>query len=247
MGRKVVPEYSSQLRNYLEHAETLQADHLEMCRYSGKDDRNYRKVVSEIRSTYLLITTTKIQESLRHWVKKNRSPAPSNGVSQLSGPDLQDQAGKAWLQSLWFPAINRRFETLGSPAEQTCHWLFDDANFQDWLNSRNQQRHQGLIWIKGKPGSGKSILMGEAFRRVIRRQEKASAPFQTAAFFFSGKGDELEHSVIGLFRCLVYQLCFKCPLLNQSFQEIWDAKTNTGCFMTSEDIAWQEAELQAAS
>ncbi|RBR15754.1 hypothetical protein FVER53590_25932 [Fusarium verticillioides] len=246
LGRKVVPEYSSLLGNYLEHAETLQADHLEMCRYSGKDDPNYRKVAGEIRSTYLAITTTKKQELLGHWVKKNRSPAPSIGASQHSRHDLHDQASKAWLQSLWFPAINRRFETLGSPAEQTCHWLFDDANFQDWLNSRNPERHQGLIWIKGKPGSGKSILMREAFRRVNRRQEKASDPFQTAAFFFSGKGDELEHSVAGLFRSLIYQLCFKCPLFKQSFQEIWDAKIKTGCFMTSEAIAWQEAELQVA-
>ncbi|SCO75796.1 uncharacterized protein FRV6_00008 [Fusarium oxysporum] len=246
LGKKVVPEYSSLLGNYREHAETLQADHLEMCRYSGKDDPNYRKVAGEIRPTYLSITTTDKQESPGYRGKNNYSPAPSVSVSQHSGHKFRDQASKAWLQSLWFPAINRRFETLGSPAEQTCNWLFDDENFQDWLNSRNQERNQGLIWIKGKPGSGKSMLMGEAFRRAARGQAKASAPSQTAAFFFSGKGDELEHSVAGLFRSLIYQLCSKYPLFMQSFQEIWDAKTKTGCFMASEAIAWQEAELQAA-
>lgn len=246
LGKKLVPEYSSLLGNHREHAETLQADHLEMCRYSAKDDPNYRKVVGEIRSTYLLITTTNKLESLGRWEEKNQSPAPSIGVSQCSRNDFQDHAGRAWLQSLWFPAINRRYETLGSPADQTCHWLFDDENFQDWLNGRNQERHQGLIWIKGKPGSGKSTLMGEAFRRATPRQAKASAPSQTAAFFFSGKGDELEHSVVGLFRSLIYQLCSKNPRFMQSFQEIRDAKTKTGCFMASETIAWQEAELKAA-
>ncbi|KAG4259265.1 hypothetical protein FPRO03_12941 [Fusarium proliferatum] len=246
LGKKVVPEYSSLLGNHREHAETLQADHLEMCRYSGKDDPNYRKVAGEIRSTYLLVTTTNKLESLGQWEERNNSPVPSVGVSQYSGHNFQNQAGKAWLQSLWFPAINRRYETLGSPADQTCHWLFDDENFHNWLNGRNQERYQGLIWIKGKPGSGKSMLMGEAFRRATRRQAEASTPSQTAAFFFSGKGDEPEHSVVGLFRSLIYQLCSKNALFMQSFQEICDAKTKTGCFMASEAIAWQEAELKAA-
>ncbi|CVL12480.1 uncharacterized protein FPRN_15076 [Fusarium proliferatum] len=246
LGKKVVPEYSSLLGNHREHAETLQADHLEMCRYSGKDDPNYRKVAGEIRSTYLLITTTNKLESLGRWGERNNSPVPSVGMSQYSGHDFQDQAGKAWLQSLWFPAINRRYETLGSPAEHTCHWLFGDENFHNWLNGRNQERYQGLIWIKGKPGSGKSMLMGEAFRRATQRQAKASAPSQTAAFFFSGKGDELEHSVFGLFRSLIYQLCSKNPIFMQSFQEICDTKTKTGCFMASEALTWQEAELKAA-
>ncbi|SCO58686.1 uncharacterized protein FFMR_15842 [Fusarium fujikuroi] len=246
LGKKVVPEYSSLLGNHREHAETLQADHLEMCRYSGKDDPNYRKVAGEIRSTYLLVTATNKLESLGRWEEKSQSPVPSVGASQYSRNDFQDQAGRAWLQSLWFPAINRRYESLGSPAEHTCHWLFDDENFHNWLHGRNQERYQGLIWIKGKPGSGKSMLMGEAFRRATRRQAEASTPSQTAAFFFSGKGDEPEHSVVGLFRSLIYQLCSKNALFMQSFQEICDAKTKTGCFMASETIAWQEAELKAA-
>ncbi|KAF5536867.1 hypothetical protein FMEXI_10162 [Fusarium mexicanum] len=246
LGKKVVPEYSSLIGNHQEHAETLQADHLEMCRYSGKDDPNYRKVAGEIRSTYLLITASKRQESTGHWVAKAYSPVPSVGVPQYPGDDFHNQASKICLQSLWFPAINRRYEALGSPAEQTCHWLSDNERFQDWLSRRNQEISQGLIWIYGKPGSGKSMLMGEAFRRVTQREEKASTPFQTAAFFFNGKGDELEHSTVGLFRSLIYQLCSKYPPFLQSFQDIWDAKVKTGCFMAPEAIAWQEAELKTA-
>ncbi|KAF5657827.1 nb-arc ankyrin domain-containing protein [Fusarium denticulatum] len=241
LGKKVVPEYSSLIGNHQEHAETLQADHLEMCRYSGKDDPNYRKVAGEILSTYLSITTSDRQESTGHY-----SPVPSVGVSQHVGDDFHSQASKVCLQSLWFPAISRRYETLGSPAEQTCHWLFDDENFQDWLSGRNKERHQGLIWIKGKPGSGKSMLMGEAFRRATQRQEKAPAPSQTAAFFFNGKGDELEHSAVGLFRSLIYQLCSKHPPFLYCFQDIWNTKVKTTCFTAPEHIAWHEAELKTA-
>ncbi|KAF5637157.1 hypothetical protein F52700_4894 [Fusarium sp. NRRL 52700] len=246
LGKKVVPEYSSLIGNHQEHAETLQADHLEMCRFSGKDDPNYRKVAGEIRSTYLLITTSNRQESTGHLEGKNNSQVLSVGVPQHLGDGTHNQASRFCLQSLWFPAINRRYETLGNPANHTCHWLFDNESFQDWLSGQNQERNQGLIWIKGKPGSGKSILMGEAFRRVTQRQEKAPAPSQTAAFFFNGKGDDLEHSVVGLFRSLIYQLCSKNSLFLQCFQKIWQTKAKTGCFMTSEAIGWQEAELEAA-
>ncbi|KAF5572881.1 hypothetical protein FPCIR_14158 [Fusarium pseudocircinatum] len=241
LGKKVVPEYSSLLGNHREHAETLQADHLEMCRYSEKDDPNYRKVAGEIRSSYISITTSNRQQSTGQY-----STVPSFDVSQHVENDSRNQASKVCLQSLWFPAINRRYETLGSPAEQTCQWLLDNEKFQDWLSGRNQERHQGLIWIKGKPGSGKSMLMAEVFRQATQRQDKASAPSQTAAFFFNGKGDELEHSVVGLFRSLIYQLCSENILFLQCFQDIWDAKVKTGCFMESGAIAWQEAELKIA-
>ncbi|KAF5987678.1 hypothetical protein FBULB1_1835 [Fusarium bulbicola] len=246
LGKKVVPEYSSLIGNHQEHAETLQADHLEMCRYSGKDDPNYRKVAGEIRSTYLSMTTSNRKESIGPLMGEIYSPVPSVSVHQYLEDDPHNQASKLCLQSLWFPAINRRYETLGSPAGQTCHWLFDNENFQDWLSGRNQERCPGLIWIKGKPGSGKSMLMGEAFRQATQRQEIASAPFQTAAFFFNGKGDKLEHSVIGLFRSLIYQLCSKYPPFQRCFQDIWDSKLKTGCSMESGAIAWQEAELKTA-
>ncbi|KAF5575081.1 uncharacterized protein FSUBG_13957 [Fusarium subglutinans] len=245
LGKKVVPEYSSLIGNHQEHAETLQADHLEMCRFSGKDDPNYRKVAGEIRSTYLSITTSNRQESIGHRGENNYSPVSSIDIPQYLRDNFHKQGSKLCLQSLWFPAINRRYETLGAPAEQTCHWLLDNENFRDWLSGRDQERHQGLIWIKGKPGSGKSMLMGEAFRRAAQRQEKAPAPSQTAAFFFNGKGDDLEHSVVGLFRSLIYQLCSKYPPFLQCFQDVWDAKVTTGCFMGSEAIGWQEAELKA--
>ena len=246
-GKKLVPNYSSLIGNHRENAETLQADHVDMCRYSGKDDPNYRKVVGEIRSTYLMMATKRMEEPIDQLPRRIYSPVPTSvAASQRSENDFHDQANREWLQSLWFPAIDRRYETLGNPAEQTCHWLFDNAIFQNWLDGENQERHQGLVWIKGKPGSGKSMLMREAFRRVMRTQAKASDSSQIAAFFFNSKGDELEHSLSGLFRSLIYQLCSKAPIFLQSLQEIWDAKIKTGCFMTSQAISWYEAELKTA-
>lgn len=61
LGNKVVPDISSLIGDERERAETLQANHLEMCRFSGSDDPNYLKVVGELRSMYLSIVSLNTQ------------------------------------------------------------------------------------------------------------------------------------------------------------------------------------------
>ena len=55
LGDKVVPDYSSLLGDQREHAETIQANHRDMCRFIGPDDPGYRKVAGELRSICLSI------------------------------------------------------------------------------------------------------------------------------------------------------------------------------------------------
>jgi hypothetical protein len=55
LGNKVVPDYSSLIGDHRENAETIQANHMDMCRFSGAGDPNYRKVAGELRVIYLSI------------------------------------------------------------------------------------------------------------------------------------------------------------------------------------------------
>jgi hypothetical protein len=48
----VVPSFSSLLGDPREHGETLQANHMDMCRFSHAHDPNYRKVGGELQSIY---------------------------------------------------------------------------------------------------------------------------------------------------------------------------------------------------
>jgi hypothetical protein len=61
-----------------------------------------------------------------------------------------------------------------------------------------------LLWIKGKPGSGKSTLMKEAYRRA-GQQPQAVSPI-IAAFFFNARGSSLEKSPLGLFRSVLHHI-----------------------------------------
>jgi hypothetical protein len=51
-----VPDYSSLLGNPKEQAETLQANHMGMCRFYGPGDLNYCKVSDELRGMYRSIS-----------------------------------------------------------------------------------------------------------------------------------------------------------------------------------------------
>lgn len=69
--------------------------------------------------------------------------------------DLEERC----LHSLAFPSMDSRRLGIDEPAEETCKWLFDHSLYQQW-DSRNEAcMPNSLLWIKGKPGSGKYTLM----------------------------------------------------------------------------------------
>ncbi|PTB49120.1 hypothetical protein M431DRAFT_98298, partial [Trichoderma harzianum CBS 226.95] len=64
----------------------------------------------------------------------------------------------------------------------------------------------GVLWIKGNPGTGKSTLM----KRILQYcEEKLFKNSLIAAYFFNARGDSFEQTPIGMLRSLVYQLIHK--------------------------------------
>jgi hypothetical protein len=77
------------------------------------------------------------------------------------------------LQSLQFPTMTDRYEAIKEAHAKTCKWIFQKAqdvkqpwsDFSEWLEHGN-----GIYWISGKAGSGKSTLM-----RYIRDNSRLQA------------------------------------------------------------------------
>ncbi|KAI0971981.1 hypothetical protein F4678DRAFT_64958 [Xylaria arbuscula] len=148
-----------------------------------------------------------------------------------------------YYRSLWFPSMNTRRLNLEKPAEQTCLWLFEHVAYQDWFLGRNQDKYAGLLWLKGKPGSGKSVLMKEAVRQAMLGQDKSD--YWAAAFFFNANGGELEKSPLGLFRSLLHQLLPKDSEHFQRFRKLWDERNSEFYENGSKSCPWQETELRS--
>ena len=126
---------------------------------------------------------------------------------------VEEDYRKRFTESLFFPEIYSRQETITEAYEQTFQWIFDESgkavrpwsNFNQWL-----ERCEGTYWINGKAGSGKSTLMS-----FICTNARATASLKvwsdtkelvTPTFFFWNPGSAMQKSTIGLLRSLIYQI-----------------------------------------
>ncbi|KAI9687465.1 MAG: hypothetical protein M1822_002075 [Bathelium mastoideum] len=130
----------------------------------------------------------------------------------LSSVDIAEPSShdmKKALQSLWFTEINLRMDHIGDETPGTCLWFLRHPKYRDWLS-----QDQGLLWLKGKPGSGKSTLM-----RFALDQQTSSDGTILASFFFHARAglNSLQNTSIGLYRSLLHQLCKKIPELCAAF------------------------------
>ncbi|KAK3941378.1 hypothetical protein QBC46DRAFT_431135 [Diplogelasinospora grovesii] len=247
LGNKVVPDYSSVIGDAREQAETLQANHMEMCRFHGADDPNYRKVSGEIKAIYAALTAVNAQNDHQSGQKQRHQPyvysiQPQEEKLKIGDHTLSDMEISV-LKSLRFPNMDSRHRTLETPAENTGHWLFKHEAYQDWLNSQDRDKHSGILWLKGKPGAGKSTLMKRAPVQASSYQLKPT--YLVAAFFFNAKGGDLEHSPAGLFRSLLFQLLPQDYELFQSFVRIQSKQKDSRMGeTTTQSNTYEESELK---
>ena len=114
---------------------------------------------------------------------------------------------------------------MGIAHQKTFQWIFEPDgpdmstrrwdNFVQWL-----EQGDGLYWISGKAGSGKSTLMSYIYQneqtsRLLRTWSGAKEIF-VPCFFFWNAGATLQKSSEGLLRSVLYQLLQKYPILTPS-------------------------------
>lgn len=125
---------------------------------------------------------------------------------------------------------------INDAAVETCEWLFRHENYQTWLS-----QHQGLLWIKGKPGSGKSTLMKHALK--TSEHDKYTSSFVLLSFFFHGRGSLIQKTPIGLYRSILHQILDQLPDLLHGFTKLFENKEDK-FGDHSEDWEWGENELK---
>ena len=155
--------------------------------------------------------------------------------SESSDPNHLTSEQQDCLQSLYFPEMNERRNGIDDPANGTCEWLARNPTYLKWFECQN-----GMLWIKGKPGVGKSTLMKHAFWGA---EQIRGGDAVLASFFFHGRGASIQKSVTGLFRSLLHQLLLQLPELLTEFSCLHKKRTEREgqCGVKWE---WHEKELQ---
>jgi ankyrin repeat protein len=127
--------------------------------------------------------------------------------NQISPPG--DVKRQALMESLRFDQIDARYATVKNAHAKTCKWLLQKSEHTEWLDPGRLPHHHGFLWIKGKPGTGKSTLMKFAFSQASKSKKRNVV----VAFFFNARGEVLEKTIIGMYRSLLLQLLEKIPTL----------------------------------
>ncbi|KAF3223011.1 hypothetical protein TWF679_004209 [Orbilia oligospora] len=130
------------------------------------------------------------------------------GHPNYGRPDLPDHQGSSHdrrqevLDSLKYDEINSRKTDIRSAHEKTCRWFLKHPDYKDWLDPARLSDHCGFLWIRGKPGAGKSTIM----KFIYGETRKAARNVVVASFFFHTRGGILEKSISGMYRSLLLQL-----------------------------------------
>ncbi|OJD31717.1 ankyrin repeat protein [Diplodia corticola] len=201
----------------------INQSHSAIVKFTSRDSIDYQAVLSRLRE-------------LDHEAQTIVHARHNAATPDLANNTERPYQHQACLESLAFAEqLQRQDEVLTAKLNGTCRWLLTHHDYLEWLAKR-----QGLLWIQGNPGVGKSTAMKFIVDDVKARSRVTS--HLVISFFFHGRGASIQKSVIGLYRSLLNQLLAKAPgllsELTKTFQERCDQMGRPG-----KDWNWGEGEL----
>ena len=85
--------------------------------------------------------------------------------------------------------------------EETSKWVLDTTEFCDWYDGADSQ----LLWIKGDPGKGKTMMAIALINELFRRLQTDPCP-GILSYFFCQNTDSKLNNAVSVLRGLIYML-----------------------------------------
>ena len=118
-------------------------------------------------------------------------------------------------------------ETKGGLLEDSYHWILEHSDFQQWRNGQQSP----LLWIKGDPGKGKTMLLCG----IINELEKSMAKTDLLSYFFCQATDSRINNATAVIRGLIYLIVDQQPSLISHIRKKYD---HTGKTLFEDANAW---------
>jgi hypothetical protein len=164
---------------------------------------------------------------LAKWGVNKQYPSGFHLTYEQAQKQASMLASQQIINSLAFPTISDRFEKVPTAFQDTFKWVLDPeshsqtkwSNFCEWLESGN-----GVYWMNGKAGSGKSTLMKficlDERTRTHLSKWTGTDQLVFSSFFFWRAGSPLQRSQTGLLRSLLHNIFQEYPqLLEKAFPD----------------------------
>ncbi|KAJ5895129.1 hypothetical protein N7495_006820 [Penicillium taxi] len=118
-------------------------------------------------------------------------------------------------------------KTKGGLLKESYRWILENEEFKQWQNSRKNR----LLWIRGDPGKGKTMLICGVIEELTRLYGENA----NISFFFCQAADMRINSATSVLRGLIYLLIEKHPSLLPHVRARYD---NAGKALFEDVNAW---------
>lgn len=189
---------------------------------SLRTDRGFQELNGEVQKLILSLsqganTFNKVANAIQSEHKQTRELIVEMSRQYQQSQDERENR-KRLLKSLWFDELLRREEKIEDAHRKTFEWIFERPehytgswdNFVEWL-----EKGDHFYWIHGKAGSGKSTLMSFLYQDHRLPESlatwSANGPVLMPRFYFWSGGTEMERSVEGMLRSLLWQIMNALP------------------------------------
>ena len=153
-------------------------------------------------------------------VSRSRIPIQSPTGQTLDLRALEQEC----LQHLSFAQLGARLDNIRPELEGTCQWISHHPVYREWELRHDVATHCGMLWIKGRAGAGKSVIMKKLLCTVQGRELPGSI---VASFFFNARGAELERNTMGMYRSLLHQILQQDQGVRHHFLKYYRTKKET--------------------
>ncbi|KAF4342879.1 vegetatible incompatibility het-e-1 [Fusarium beomiforme] len=160
-------------------------------------------------------------------------PHTEDALASTTGqqdPGFQDEKHKKCIQDLRATDPRddktRIQDTKGGLLADAYRWIFDNKEFREWYDAPESQ----LLWIKGDPGKGKTMLLCG----IIDRLEKERSG--SLSYFFCQATEARLSNATAVLRGLIYLLVIQQPSLIVHVEEKYD---HAGKKLFEDENAWQ--------
>ncbi|KAL7942611.1 putative ankyrin repeat protein [Trichoderma barbatum] len=144
---------------------------------------------------------------------------------------------RSWLQPTAYDIAGGEYRRhLSSHVAGTGHWLTSSDQYQEWQKSDEH----GLLWIKGIPGSGKSVMAAKLIDEIAK-----SNPGTPVLYFFFRQIIDANHEPRALLRDWMDQILSYSPPLQKQLKAYVNAHRSLESI--SVETMWNSLRLAFAS
>ncbi|CAM1500670.1 Fc.00g098320.m01.CDS01 [Cosmosporella sp. VM-42] len=179
----------------------------------------------------------------------------TTNILELSGKAETYAKEHDLLRGIDYEHRPARHEKITDAHEKTFGWVFHPSGGNDqmqgqllnWLSGNN-----GIFWVSGKPGSGKSTLMKfiaeHSETRIALTRWSGSKNVVIASHYFWYAGSPIQKSLEGLLRSLLFDILRQAPeMIPVACPERWlSHMLGRSAAFNADSMPWTLAELQKA-